>query len=118
MKTAVGYPEIVAFQKLAQKAELSNEARHVTLWCVDQLPNLYENFRRTNESRFADSIAGLAQAVLKRLGEPSQGIDASQVADGLVARLGELHERLGLAPLRLKTVPALVPARKKRVKSG
>jgi hypothetical protein len=94
--------ELVALRRLTQKARLTEEVRHTALWCLDQLPKLYADFRGTDESRFADAILRLARAVLKRLAETGSGEDAGRVAKAVVARLGALHERLGLAPLALR----------------
>ncbi len=109
MQDVGGMTELVTLRTLAQKASLTPEARHTALWCLDQLPPLYMDFRRTNESRFGDSISFLAKVALKRLGEADMGPDAGRVAEALVAQLGGLHERLGLAPLGLKITPLAVP---------
>jgi hypothetical protein len=111
-----GFTELTVLRDLAGTASLTPEAKQVTLYCMDQLPKVYEDFRRTNESRFGDGVASLVHAVLKRLGEPSAGPDAGRVAAALVACLGELHERLGLAPLRYKATAAPGPTRRKRTK--
>ena len=109
MNSVGGMTELVTLRTLAQKASLTPEARHTALWCLDQLPPLYMDFRRTNESRFGDSISFLAKVALKRLEEANMGPDAGRVALALVTQLGGLHERLGLAPLGLKMTPAAVP---------
>jgi len=98
----VRFSELEALHALAKKAKMSKVSKQITLGCMDQLPRLYEDFCRTNESRYGDSIAGLAQAILKQLAEGELGAGARRVAEALVAQLGQLHERLGLAPLRLK----------------
>jgi hypothetical protein len=115
MEDIGGMTELVTLRTLAQKANLTPEARHTALWCLDQLPPLYRDFSRTNESRFGDSISFLAKVALKRLGEAEMGPDAGRVAAALVAQLAGLHERLGLAPLGLKiTAPPLGGPVKKR----
>jgi hypothetical protein len=108
--------ELVALRKLIQRARLSEEVRHAALWCLDQLPKLYADFRGTNESRFGDAILRLARAVLKRLAEKGSGEGATRVAEAVVAQLGALHERLGLAPLALR--PAATPGRAYGKKAG
>jgi hypothetical protein len=97
-----GLAEIAALRTLVQRANLAAEVKHSALWCLDQLPSLYDEFRRNYESRFADSILRLARAVLKRLSEEGTGPGAGRVAEAVVAQLGALHERLGLAPLALR----------------
>jgi hypothetical protein len=108
--------EITALRTLIQSASLSPDAKHTALWCVDQLPRLYADFERTNESRFGDTIRRLSQGVLKRMGEAGSGADAGRVGDALVAQLGGLHQRLGFAPLPLK--PGAAPAEGRRRKSA
>jgi hypothetical protein len=108
--------ELVALRTLLLKARLAEEARHTALWCLDQLPALYADFRRTYESRFGDTILRLAQAVLKRLAEVGTGEDARRVAEVLVTKLAGLHVRLGLPPLALKLAVPLARARAGREK--
>ena len=97
-----GLAELAVLRTQVQSARLADDVKHAALWCVDQLPELYRDFFRTYESRFADAILGLARAVLKRLAGKGSGEDAQKVAEVLVAQLGGLHERLGLAPLVLR----------------
>jgi hypothetical protein len=95
------YPELTKLRGLVKRAKLVADTEHSVLWCLDQLPKLYAEFCRTYESRFVDAILRLAQGVLKKLAEASLGT-AVRVGEALVALLGGLHERLGLAPLALK----------------
>jgi hypothetical protein len=108
--------EITALRTFIQTASISPDAKHTALWCVDQLPKLYADFESTNESRFADAIRRLSQAVLMRMGEAGSGADAGCVGDALVGQLGRLHQRLGFAPLLLK--PGAAPAKGRRSKSA
>jgi hypothetical protein len=108
--------EITALRTLIQAANLSPDAKHTALWCVDQLPKLYADFGRTNESRFGDAIRRLSQGLLKRMGEAGSGADAGRVGDALVAQLDGLHQRLGFAPLPLR--PSAAPAKGLRKKSA
>ena len=100
------YPELAKLRTLVKRSKLVADTEHTVLWCLDQLPKLYAEFCRTYESRIGDAILRLAQGVLKKLAEAGQGTGAGRVGDALVARLGELHERLGLAPLALKLAAA------------
>jgi hypothetical protein len=108
--------ELATLRALINTANLAADAKHTALWCVDQLPKLYADFGKTNERRFGDAIRHLSQGVLKRMGEDGAGADAGRVGDALVAQLGGLHQRLGLAPLFLK--PATVPAKGRPKKSA
>jgi len=107
--------ELATLRTLIQTANLAEDVKHSALWCVDQLPKLYADFGRTNESRFGDAIRRLGQGVLKRMGEVGAGEDSDRVGNALVAQLGGLHERLGLAPLHLQ--PAVATAKGRRKKS-
>jgi hypothetical protein len=106
--------ELATLHTLIQAANLAADAKHSALWCVDQLPKLYADFGRTNESRFGDAICRLSQGVLKCLAEHGAGDDAGRVGEALVAQLGGLHERLGLVPLPLKQGTAPVKGRRKK----
>ncbi len=106
---------LTALRNLARTARLAPEAKEVTLYCIDRMPDLYEDLRQTNESRFADEVAALSNTIVKRLAEPNAGADATRVSGALVACLRDLHERRGLAPVRYKAA-APVPARRKRTK--
>ncbi|HKI30349.1 MAG TPA: hypothetical protein VKA46_00560 [Gemmataceae bacterium] len=108
------FPELTRLRTLVKRAKLVADAEHSVLWCLDQLPKLYADFCRTDESRFGDAILRLASAVLKKLAETSLGTGAGRVGDALVAQLGRLHERLGLAPLALKPAPTTASGRKKK----
>ncbi len=103
MDAAAGWPELTVLRNLIQTAQLTQEVRHTSLWYLGQLPQLYWQFCQTYESRFGDTIIRLSQAVFQRLSEKGSGQDGGQVAAALVTSLGNLHERLGLAPLGWKT---------------
>ncbi len=106
--------ELATLRSLVQTSDLAADVKHTALWSLDQLPTLYANFVRTDESRFADAILRLARGMLKRLADKGAGEDAGRVSDALVAQLEGLHQRHGFALLPLK--PTTVPSsgRKKR----
>jgi len=106
--------ELTTLRALVQRANIVADVKHSVLWCLDQLPKLYTDFCRTNESRFADTILRLASAVLNKLAETSLGTAAGRLSDAVVAHLSGLHERLGLAPLALKLAPRTASVRKKK----
>jgi hypothetical protein len=95
--------ELSKLRSLVAGAVLGPEAKHTALWCLDELPKLYAQLFRTDESRFWDAIGRMGQAVLKRMGEEGAGDDAGKVSDAVVRGLGGMHRRLGIAPLALKT---------------
>ena len=106
--------ELATLHSLAQTANLAAEVKHAVLWGLDQLSQLYADFVRTDESRFADAILRLARGILKWLAEKDAGVDAGRVGDALVAQLGGLHQRHGFAPLPLKLTAAAAGGRKKK----
>ena len=106
--------ELATLHSLAQTANLAAEVKHAVLWGLDQLSQLYADFVRTDESRFADAILRLARGILKWLAEKDAGVDAGRVGDALVAQLDRLHQRHGFAPLRLR--PPAAPARGRKKK--
>jgi hypothetical protein len=108
------FPELTKLRTLVKRAKLVADTEHAVLWCLDQLPKLYAEFCRTYEIRFREAILRLAQGVLKTLAETSVGTGAGRVSDALVAQLGGLHERLGLAPLALKLAGGPVISRTRR----
>jgi hypothetical protein len=112
--TVACHVELTTLRALIQRANIVADAKHSVLWCLDQLPKLYADFCRTNESRFGDAILRLASAVLNKLAETTLGTGAGRLGDAVVAKLGRLHERLGLAPLALKLAPITASGRKRK----
>jgi hypothetical protein len=106
--------ELVTLRTLTQQAQLAADVKHSALWGLDQLSQMYDDFVRTDESRFADGIHRLARGLLKRLAEKEAGEDAGRVGDALVAQLDRLHQRHGFAPLRLRPPAAPAGGRKKK----
>jgi hypothetical protein len=95
--------ELAKLRTLVAGADLTPEAKHSALWCLDGLPKLYVELRRTDESRYWDAISKMGQAVLMRMGQEGAGDDAGKVSDAVIHRLKAMHRRLGIAPLPLKT---------------
>lgn len=109
--------ELAKLRTLVAAAALTDEAKHSARWCLDQLPKLYADFRRTDESRYWDAIGKMGQAVLKRMGEPDAGEDAGKVSEAVVRGLSSMHRRLAIALLPLKTTVA-APVRRRKVAVG
>ena len=105
--------ELATLRSLAQTANLAAEVKHAVLWGLDQLSQLYADFVRTDESRFADAILRLARGILKWLAEKDAGVDAGRVGDALVAQMDSLHQRHGFVLLRLRPPAPPAGGRKK-----
>src|SRR4051794_33900799 len=93
------FSELTSLRASVQTANLVADAKHTALWCLDQLPKLYADFCQNHDARFSERILRLAQGLMKRLAEKETGVDAGRMSDAIVGHLGDLHERLGLAPL-------------------
>ena len=106
--------ELATLRSLVQSSNVAADVKHTALWGLDQLSQLYANFVRTDESRFAEAILRLARGLLKRLAEKGAGEDARRVGDALVAHLDGLHQRHGFAPLPLQSAAMPAAGRKKR----
>ena len=98
--------EVAAITSLVEAATLARDARDTVLWCLGQLPKLYEQFCQTYESRYAEEILRLEQGVLRKLAETR----GSSVREALRDRLRLLHERFGLPSLDSR-LPAALPRR-------
>jgi hypothetical protein len=95
--------EMVTFTKLVSEARLSPDAAHSVLWCVNQLPNLCDQFVRTYESRYADEISRVERGVLQKLdAEATTNPEAPKLAERLLEQIQILHERMGLPRLDCK----------------
>jgi hypothetical protein len=106
--------ELATLRSLVQTSNLAADMKHTALWGLDQLSQLYADFVRTDECRFADAILRLARGLLKRLAEKGAGEDAGRVSAALVAQLEGLHQRHGFAPLPLKPTTAPSSGRMRR----
>ncbi len=90
-----------------QGASLSVETRQSVLRSLDQLPPLYRDLDRTYDIRYRDGIARLIEAILRTLDkQPVDSPDAAKVAEGILSKLGVMHQRLGIPSLGLKPRPA------------
>jgi hypothetical protein len=85
--------EVAGITSLVEAATLAGDARDTVMWCLGQLPGLYDQFCQTYESRYAEEILRLEQGVLGKLAEPRR---SSPVGEAVLDRLRLLHERFGL----------------------
>jgi hypothetical protein len=63
----------------------------------DQLPQLYDELNRTYESRFADRVFASVAAIVRILEAADAGPDARTLAEAMMHRLREMHDRYGVA---------------------
>lgn len=91
-----------ALEGEVRAAAIAAEPKHTAVWCVRQLPALYDNFRRTSESRYGDEITRLVRATLMALADGKGNCLASrELAAGIPGRLRLLHQRFGIPSLKL-----------------
>jgi hypothetical protein len=97
---------IAVLGKEVKTAAIPDDSKHTASWCIGQLAALYAKYGATQESRFADEINRLVQALLKELcnSKSKTGCSEAQlkVAAGIVERFRSLHEQFGLPGLQLK----------------
>ncbi|MBY0525340.1 MAG: hypothetical protein K2R98_18175 [Gemmataceae bacterium] len=106
--------DISEIADVVSAANIPEEQKRTAAWCIKQLPELYEQFCRTYESRYGNEIVRLEQGVLSEVsGKSPPGADGQQLLDAVTVRFKALHERLGLPLLNPKQAPR-VPARKSR----
>jgi hypothetical protein len=92
---------IGALEGEVRSTSLADDAKHSAVWCVRQLPALYEKFRRTSEIRYGDQITRLVRATLLALADGNGNSPAShELAASIPVRLQSLHERFGVPPLK------------------
>ena len=95
--------EIAAITTMLQGAILPGDIRDTVIWCIGQLPALYDKFCQTYEQRYAEEILRLEQGILGKMAPcrlPSS--DAQTVGDRVLERLRLLNERCGLPGLSPK----------------
>ena len=102
--------EVGGITRLVEAATLASDVRDTVLWCLGQLPALYDRFCQTYESKYAEEILRLEQGVLGKLAETHH---SSPVGDAVLDRLRLLHECFGLPGLGSKLPPALPPRSRK-----
>src|SRR6266849_4892008 len=87
--------EVAGITRLVEAATLASDVRDTVVWCLGQLPALYDQFCRTYESKYAEEILRLEQGVLGKLAESRR---SSPVGDAVFDRLRLLHESFRLPP--------------------
>jgi hypothetical protein len=83
--------ELVTISRLVQEAGIPDDSKSTLEWCIGRLPDLYEKFEATYESRFREGILQLEQALLRPFGKKHAG-----VAEQIRNELRTLHTRVGL----------------------
>ncbi len=102
--------EVAGITSLVEAASLAGDVQDTVVWCLGQLPALYDQFCQTYESRYAEEILRLEQGVLGKLAETRR---SSPVGDAVLDRLRLLHECFGLPGLGSRLPPALRPRSRK-----
>jgi hypothetical protein len=92
---------IRAVEGEVRSTSLADDAKHTAVWCVRQLPALYDKFRHTSESRYGDDIVRLVRAALQTLADGNGNSPASrELAASIPARLHSLHQKFGVPALK------------------
>jgi hypothetical protein len=78
--------DLQAIQELIGGAALLAEGRQTLLWCLGQLPPLYQQLCQTYESRHGDDILRLVRGMLQA---------APELTEGILDRLEAMQGRLG-----------------------
>jgi hypothetical protein len=105
---------ITAVEGEVRLTSLGDESKHTAVWCVRQLPALYDKFCRTCESRYGDEITRLVRAALGALADGGGNSPVSrELAAGIPARLSVLHEQFGIPPLKFDP-PVAAPRRSRK----
>ena len=102
--------EVAGITNWVEAAALARDARDTVVWCLGQLPALYDQFCQTYEKRFAEEILRLEQGVLGKLAESHR---SSPLAEAVLERLRLLHECFGLPGLSFRLPHALSPRSRK-----
>jgi hypothetical protein len=103
--------ELAAILDEVRDAAIPDACKNTVAWCVQELPALYSGLCDTQESRYADEIARLAQGLLKELA--GGGKEARKLAEDVACRLRALHERFGLPRVNVK-LPAAASSRSRK----
>jgi hypothetical protein len=106
--------EFAGIQTEVETADIADESRKTALWCLRQLPRLYQELASTHESKYAAEVVRLARGALQAIagdGSPA----ALAAAETVTARLRALHVRVGFPGLELKP---LTPPKRARRKAG
>lgn len=92
--------EFEALGNLVEAAGVADEVKRTLLWCLQQLPELYDQLCQTYDIRFSDKILHLEQGILGELGKAAKGPSTNrQLIDDITAQLRLIHEQHGLPPL-------------------
>lgn len=86
--------ELTAIKTLAQSATLAEDGKRAVLWCLQQLPPLYDKLFQTYDNRFREEILRLEQAVVRPFHKHHK-----TVADAIRGQLDALHSRIGFEGL-------------------
>jgi hypothetical protein len=101
MSEKLGYL-VLALEDEVSSTSIADDSKHTAVWCVRQLPALYDKFRLTSESRYGEEITRLVRATLKALADGTGNtIESRELAAGIPGRLRILHEQLGIPSLKL-----------------
>jgi hypothetical protein len=105
---------VSALEGEVRSTTVAADSKHTAVWCVRQLPALYDKFRQTSESKYGEEISRLVRAALKALADGAGNSPASrELSAGIPGRLRVLHELYGIPTLKLDLPVAATPRTRK-----
>ena len=108
--------QLAALGKQVRAAAISGGWEHTSDCCFPQLPDLYEKFCQTNESRYGEEISRRLLIVLSELASDKRDCpEARKLSTRIIDRLRLLHERFGVPGFALK---APAPSRSASQRAG
>ncbi|MFL5242658.1 MAG: hypothetical protein ACJ8FY_11175 [Gemmataceae bacterium] len=108
--------QLAALGKKVRAAAISGGWEHTSDCCFPQLPDLYEKFCQTNESRYGEEISRRLLIVLEELASDKRDCpEARKLSAHIIDRLRLLHERFGLPGFSLN---APAPSRSGSQRAG
>src|SRR6202171_203584 len=108
--------QLAALGKQVRAAGIFGNWEHTSDCCFPQLPDLYEKFCQTNESRYGEEISRRLLVVLKELASDKRDCpEARKLSTHIIDHLRLLHEQFGVPGFALN---APAPSRSGSQRAG
>jgi hypothetical protein len=86
--------ELEKIRVLLHADRLHDQNLKSMIWCLDRVPDLYNEFVRTYEKRYGDEIRRLVHGLLEKVSQAA-------LEQAVLDHLQGMHERLGIPDLNL-----------------